>query len=416
MDIHTQFKGRRVLLGITGGIAAYKSAELVRLLVQEGFDVQVVMTESACHFIGPITLQGLSGKKVFTDLWDTGISNSMAHIELSRSVDAILVAPASADFIAKLAHGLADDLLSTLCLARNCPLWVAPAMNLQMWENPTTVRNLQTLRQDGIAVFGPESGSQACGETGAGRMSEPAALLSAIRAKFLTKSLGSLNGKRVLITAGPTFEAIDTVRGLTNRSSGKMGLAMAQAALDAGAQVTLICGPICLPCPAVNKQINVSSAEEMFTAVKSGIENKDIFISVAAVADYRPVETYPHKLKKQKDILTLSLVPNPDILRYVASLPHAPFCVGFAAETEQIEQYAESKRRDKKLPLIVANDARSAIGSDDSALILIDDDGVHPLPTAAKNVQAAHVMAHIAKLYAQYPKHDLSSQSKNEPH
>lgn len=403
METYTQFGRKHVLLGITGGIAAYKSAELVRLLVQEGVDVQVVMTESACHFIGEATLQGLSGKKVFTDIWDTAIPNNMAHIELSRSVDAILVAPASADFIAKLAYGLADDLLSTLCLARNCPLWVAPAMNLQMWENPATVRNLQVLRQDGIAVFGPDSGAQACGETGAGRMLEPAALLEAIRAQFRPKYLDSLNGKRVLITAGPTFEAIDAVRGLTNRSSGKMGLAMAQAALDAGVQVTLICGPICLPCPPVDKQVNVSSAEEMFAAVKNEIANNDIFISVAAVADYRPAETYPHKLKKEAEVLTLTLVPNPDILRYVASLPHAPFCVGFAAETEQIEQYAESKRRDKKLPLIVANDARSAIGSDDNALILIDDDGIHPLSTAAKTVQAARVMAHIAELYARYP-------------
>ena len=398
-EIHTHFAGKRLLLGITGGIAAYKSAELVRLLVQEGIDVQVVMTESACHFIGQATLQGLSGKKVFTDLWDTSIPNNMAHIELSRSVDAILVAPASADFIAKLAHGLADDLLSTLCLARNCPLWVAPAMNLQMWKNPSTVRNLQTLRLDGIAIFGPESGWQACGETGAGRMLEPAALLEAIHNQFQPKYM---SGKRILITAGPTFEALDAVRGFTNRSSGKMGFAMAQAALDAGAQVSLISGPVCLVYPPVDKLINVISAEEMFVAVQNEITNNDIFISVAAVADYRPAKPYPHKLKKQADALTLTLIPNPDILQYVANLPHPPFCVGFAAETEQIEQHAESKRRNKKLPLIVANDARSAIGSDDNTLMLIDDDGVHSLPTAAKTIQAAHVMAHIAGLYVRY--------------
>lgn len=391
---------KSILLGITGGIAAYKSAELVRLLVQEGIDVQVVMTESASRFIGEATLQALSGKKVFMDLWDSRIPNNMAHIELSRSANAILIAPASADFIAKLAHGLADDLLSTLCLARNCPLWVAPAMNLQMWNHPATMRNLQTLRQDGISVFGPDSGAQACGETGAGRMLEPAVLLEAILARFQPEHSHSLQGKRVLITAGPTFEAIDAVRGLTNRSSGKMGLAMAQAALDAGARVTLICGPICPPCPPVDKQLNVISAEEMFTAVKNEIADNDIFISVAAVADYRPAATYPHKLKKQAGALTLELVPNPDILRYVATLPKAPFCVGFAAETERIEQYAESKRRDKNLPLIVANDARSAIGSDDNALILLDDDGIHPLPAATKTVQAVRVMAHIAKLYA----------------
>lgn len=401
-EIYTQHGKKRLLLGITGGIAAYKSAELVRLLVQEGIDVQVVMTESACRFIGEATLQGLSGKKVFTDIWDTTIPNNMAHIELSRSADAILIAPASANFIAKLAHGLADDLLSTLCLARNCPLWIAPAMNLQMWENPATVRNLRTLRQDGIAIFGPDNGAQACGEIGAGRMLEPAALLESIRTQFLTKSSNSLNGKRVLITAGPTFEAIDAVRGLTNRSSGKMGLAMAQAALDVGAQVTLICGPICLRCPSVNKRVNVNSAEEMFAAVKNEVASTDIFISVAAVTDYRPAEIYPQKLKKKEDVLTLTLIPNPDILLYVANLPHAPFCVGFSAETEQIEQHAESKRKNKKLPLIVANDAHSAIGSDDNAVILIDDDGAHPLPVASKSVQASRIMAHIAKLYAQY--------------
>lgn len=404
-ETHARLAGKRLLLGVTGGIAAYKAAELVRLLVQEGGDVQVVMTESACRFIGQATLQGLSGKRVFTNLWDDAIANNMAHIELSRSVDAILIAPASADFLAKLAHGLADDLLSTLCLARNCPLWVAPAMNLQMWENPATVRNIQILRQDGLSIFGPDSGVQACGESGVGRMLEPAALLQAICTQFQPvqpEHLNNLSGKRVLITVGPTFEALDAVRGFTNRSSGKMGLAIAQAALDSGAQVTLISGPICLPYPAVDKLIKVVSANEMFTAVKNEIDDNDIFISVAAVADYRPSESYPHKLKKQTDALTLTLLLNPDILQYVANLPHAPFCVGFAAETEKIEQHAECKRKNKKLPLIVANDARSAIGSDDNTLTLIDDDGVHSLPTATKTVQAARVIAHISRLYSQY--------------
>ncbi|MDT8364753.1 MAG: bifunctional phosphopantothenoylcysteine decarboxylase/phosphopantothenate--cysteine ligase CoaBC, partial [Nitrosomonas sp.] len=305
-EIHAHLAGKRLLLGITGGIAAYKAAELVRLLVREGVNVQVVMTESAGRFIGQATLQGLSGSRVFTDLWDDTIPNHMAHIELSRNVDAILIAPASANFMARLAHGLADDLLSTLCLARNCPLWVAPAMNLQMWENPATVRNLQTLHLDGIALFGPDSGAQACGETGAGRMLEADALLEEIRHQFQP---GYLNGKHVLITAGPTFEALDAVRGFTNQSSGKMGLAMAQAALDAGARVTLISGPICLPCPTVDKLVRVTSASEMFAAVKNEIACNDIFISVAAVADYRPAERYSHKLKKQVDTLPALVTP-----------------------------------------------------------------------------------------------------------
>jgi phosphopantothenoylcysteine decarboxylase/phosphopantothenate--cysteine ligase len=390
------FAGKRLLLGITGGIAAYKAAELVRLLIQEGMEVQVVMTESACRFIGAVTLQGLTGKKVYTQLWDESMSNNMAHISLSREVDVILIAPASANFIAKLAHGLADDLLSTLCLARNCPLLVAPAMNLQMWENLSTQRNLATLQQDNIAVLGPSHGFQACGEIGAGRMLEAKELLEAVRSFFQPKSL---NGKKLLITAGPTFEALDAVRGIANLSSGKMGLAMARAALNAGALVTLVCGPVCPPFPPVHKLIRVVSASEMFTAVKDEVNNTDIFISVAAVADYRPAEQYQYKLKKKTTNLTLTLIPNPDILQYVANLANAPFCVGFAAETETIEQHAEIKRRKKKLPLIVANDAREAIGSDENTLILLDDEGPHYLPKASKEIQAHLVMTHIACLY-----------------
>lgn len=396
MILAHSLSGKRLLLGITGGIAAYKAAELVRLLIQEGMEVQVVMTESACRFIGAATLQGLTGKKVFTQLWDESMPNNMTHIGLSREVDAVLIAPASANFIAKLAHGLADDLLSTLCLARNCPLLVAPAMNLQMWENLSTQRNLATLQQDNIAVLGPSYGFQACGEIGAGRMLEAKELLEAVRSFFQPKFL---NGKRLLITAGPTFEALDAVRGITNLSSGKMGLAMAQAALDAGALVTLICGPVCALFPSVHKLIRVISASEMFTATKDEVNNADIFISVAAVADYRPAEQHQYKLKKKTTNLTLMLVPNPDILQYVANLANAPFCVGFAAETESIEQHAEIKRRKKKLPLIVANDAREAIGSDDNALILLDDEGPHYLPKASKEIQAHLVTAHIACLY-----------------
>lgn len=388
--------GKRLLLGVTGGIAAYKAAELSRLLVREGTFVQVAMTAAACQFIGAPTFQALTGHKVFTELWDTDMANSMAHINLSREADAVLIAPASANFMAKLAHGLADDLLSTLCLARNCPLLVAPAMNRQMWENAATQRNVAILQQDGITILGPDSGEQACGEYGAGRMLEPADLLAAVHRFFQPKHL---EGKRVLITAGPTFEAIDAVRGLTNRSSGKMGLAMAQAAFEAGAQVTLICGPICLSWPAVHKFVQVVSAEEMLAAVKDEVDNSDIFISVAAIADYRPAEYHASKLKKKEQNITLTLVPNPDIVRYVANLPNPPFCVGFAAETDNIEQYAAEKRSRKKLPLIVANDATEAIGADVSTLMLLDEEGTHHLPKADKSVQARLVIAHIARLY-----------------
>lgn len=396
MNLAHPLIGKRLLLGITGGIAAYKAAELARLLIQEGMVVQVAMTESACRFIGPATLQGLTGKKVFTQLWDENVSNYMAHINLSREVDAILIAPASANFIAKLAHGLADDLLSTLCLARSCPLLVAPAMNLQMWENPSTQRNLATLEQDNVTLLGPSSGFQACGEIGAGRMLEAYDLMQAIHGFFQPKPLA---GKKILITAGPTFEALDAVRGITNLSSGKMGLSMAKAARDAGACVTLICGPVRSAPPPVHKLIEVISASEMFAAVKREVGHADIFISVAAVADYRPAESLQFKLKKSSSNLTLTLIPNPDILQYVANLENAPFCVGFAAETEAIEQHAEIKRKKKKLPLIVANDACEAMGSDDNTLILLDDEGTHHLPKASKAVQAHLVMAHIAHLY-----------------
>ncbi|WP_430231668.1 bifunctional phosphopantothenoylcysteine decarboxylase/phosphopantothenate--cysteine ligase CoaBC [Nitrosomonas communis] len=391
---------KSVLLGITGGIAAYKAAEFARLLIQDGFEVQTVMTEAACHFLGPATLQALTGKPVYARLWDEAVNNSMAHIELSRATDVILVAPASADFIAKIAHGLADDLLSTLCLARNCPLMVAPAMNRQMLENPATQRNLTILQKDHITVLGPAYGIQACGETGMGRMLEPQALLEAVRNFFQP---GLLQGKRVLITAGPTFEAIDAVRGIINLSSGKMGYALTQAALEAGAEVTLISGPVCLTSPVVKKLIPITNANDMFTAVKNEVTFNDIFISVAAVADYRPAIAHTQKIKKSDNTMVLELVPNPDILQYVANLPAPPFCVGFAAETEDIDQNAESKRRKKKLPLLVANLAQEAMGTDDSTLILFDEKGKHTLPKAAKIDQARHLIEHIATLYQQYP-------------
>jgi phosphopantothenoylcysteine decarboxylase/phosphopantothenate--cysteine ligase len=386
---------RRLLLGVTGGIAAYKAAELARLLTQAGMDVQPVMTQSACQFVGPITFQSLTGNSVYTDLWEANAINNMAHINLSRNVDAILVAPASADFMAKLAHGMADDLLTTLCLARDCPLMLAPAMNRQMWENPATQRNLSILRQDGVNIIGPASGEQACGEVGMGRMLEACELMEAVQAFFQG---GILQGQTVLVTAGPTFEAIDAVRGITNSSSGKMGYAIAQAAVEAGAQVILVSGPTCLTPPAVDKFIRVVSAVDMLNAVQAEIAHTDIFISVAAVADYRVANISQQKLKKSDQNLSLELTPNQDILMTVSNLPTPPFCVGFAAETEHLEKNAEAKRRKKKLPLLVANWAQDAIGSDESELILLDDTGRHFLPKASKTEQARHLIKHISVL------------------
>lgn len=387
---------KHLLFGVTGGVAAYKSAELARLLMQDGVDVQTVMTESASHFIGSATLQALTGKVVLTDLWQANTDRNMAHINLSREVDAILIAPASANFIAKLAHGLADDLLSTLCLARNCPLLIAPAMNRQMWENPATQRNLKLLQDDGVTVLGPASGEQACGEVGMGRMLEAAELLSAVQMSWQPKSL---QGKSVLITAGPTFEAIDPVRGITNTSSGKMGYAVAKAALEAGADVTLISGPVCLSPPVAAKCINVISANEMLSAVKKQITHTDIFISVAAVADYRMITTNQQKIKKTNDALILELVPNPDILKYVTDLIKVPFCVGFAAETENLAKNAEIKRQKKKCPLLIANLAQDTLGADKSELLLLDDEGIQQLPNAPKIDQARYLINHIAYLY-----------------
>ena len=397
--------GRRLLLGLTGGVAAYKAAELARLLIHEGMDVQAVMTESARHFVGTATLQALTGKPVFTGLWDTSISSSMAHIDLSRNVDAILVAPASADFIAKLACGLADDLLSTLCLARDCPLLIAPAMNRQMWENPATQRNIFTLKRDGVTILGPASGVQACGEIGMGRMLEAPELAETICAFFQPKLLP---GKRVLITAGPTYEAIDAVRGITNLSSGKMGYAVARAALEAGAEVTLISGPVCLEAPAAARLVNVVSAREMLAAVKKEISRIDIFVSVAAVADYRAIHTNKQKTKKTEGGITLEFIPNPDILEYVATLSQPPFCVGFAAETENLERNAQAKRRKKKLPLLAANLAQDAIGSDENTLTLFDNGGKNDLPKATKIEQARRLIKHIALLF--------EKQSEINPH
>ncbi len=397
---------KRIILGLTGGIAAYKAAELTRLLMKQNVAVQVAMTEAACHFITPTTMQALSGKPVLMNQWDDG-GNGMAHINLSRAADAIVIAPATADFIAKLAHGQADDLLSSLCLARNCPLLVAPAMNRQMWENAATQRNIAQLIADGVTILGPASGVQACGEEGMGRMQEPVELARDIgvflRADALSPTFSprerGLEGVNVLLTAGPTYEAIDAVRGITNRSSGKMGYAVAQAALELGAEVTLISGPTALRTPQGAQVVHVTSAAEMFEAVKQHVAACDIFIGVAAVADYRAAQPMAQKIKKSGGNLTLELVPNPDILSYVAGLKKPPFCVGFAAESENLREHALAKRAAKKIPLLAANLAQQAIGADDNELILFDDTGEHVLPRADKLTQARVLMQHLVKLY-----------------
>jgi phosphopantothenoylcysteine decarboxylase/phosphopantothenate--cysteine ligase len=386
---------KRLVLGITGGIAAYKAAELVRLLVKANYEVQVVMTNAACQFITPVTMQALSGKPVFVDMWDSSISNGMPHIELSRKADAILVAPASADFLAKLVHGRADDLLSTLCLARDCSLLVAPAMNKQMWENPATQRNINQLKADGISILGPDSGEQACGEVGLGRMLEAKALLAIVNAHFTPKLLA---GKRVLITAGATLEMIDPVRGITNLSSGKMGYAIAQAAADMGAEVTLVSGITAMYAPTNVTVIKAESAQSMYDAVMNNIIKQDVFIAVAAVADYRPTTLHNEKIKKSTSSLTLELTPNKDILADAANLPNPPFCVGFAAETENLLEYAEAKRKAKKLPLIVANLADDAMGSEENSVTLLDKDGAHILDRALKTEIAKLLLQHVANM------------------
>ena len=387
---------RRVLLGLTGGIAAYKAAELCRLLVKDGIDVRVVMTEAACRFITPATLQALSGQPVYTDLWDATLPNAMAHIELSRDRELIAVAPASADFLAKVALGLANDLLSTLCLARECPLLSAPAMNRQMWENAATQRNVALLRESGVRIAGPASGDQACGEVGMGRMLEAEEIYRDIVAALQPQTLA---GTRVLVTAGPTFEPIDAVRGITNRSSGRMGYAVAQAALEAGAQVTLVSGPTALTPPAGARVVPAVSAQDMLDAVDAHVGQCDIFVSVAAVADWRAKQVSQRKIKKSEQPMTLELEPTVDILQSVSTRPRPPFCVGFAAESHNLDTFAEEKRKRKKLPLLAANIAQDAIGAEESELVLFDDSGRHALPRAPKIEQARALIRHIAALY-----------------
>ena len=391
-----ELNGKRIVLGVTGGIAAYKAAELVRLLGKQGAEVQVAMTEGATHFVTATTFQALSGKPVYLDQWDARMPNAMAHIDLSRAADLIVVAPASADFLARIASGMADDLLATMVLARDCPLLVAPAMNRQMWENPATQRNIAQLQSDGVEILGPASGEQACGEVGAGRMLEPEEIVEAVIAFFAPKVLA---GRKVLMTAGPTFEAIDPVRGITNLSSGRMGYAVARAARQAGAEVTLVSGPVGLAAPQGVERIAIRSALDMHAAVMARADEADIFIGVAAVADYRVANAAEHKLKKDTGgIPPIELVENPDILAEVAAMKDGPFCVGFAAESRNLEEYAQTKRRKKNIPLIAGNLIQDGFGGDDNRLVLFDDQGTHPLTPAPKSVLARQLVEHIAQL------------------
>ena len=385
----------KILLGVTGGIAAYKAADLCRLLVKAGVGVRVAMTDAAQQFVTPLTFQALSGKPVLTSLWASAAEHGMDHITASRDVDMILVAPAAADFLAKLVHGRADDVLSSICLARQTRLVVAPAMNQAMWAAAATQRNIAQLHKDGVEILGPASGEQACGEVGLGRMLEPAEIISAL-AGLLGRGL--LAGKRVLITAGPTFEPIDPVRGITNRSSGKMGYAVAQAAAEAGAEVCLISGPTALTTPVGVRRVDVQTAQQMHAAVMHEVAGAAVFISVAAVADYRVAAPSDQKIKKSEHTLTLALERNPDILTEVAALPHAPFCVGFAAETEKLIEHSEAKRRQKNIPLLVGNLAQHSLDADETELCLFDDAGSQPWPKAPKLAQARRLIAHIAPL------------------
>ncbi|MFX1734752.1 bifunctional phosphopantothenoylcysteine decarboxylase/phosphopantothenate--cysteine ligase CoaBC [Paraburkholderia sp. A1RI_3L] len=391
-----ELAGKHLVLGMTGGIACYKIAELTRLLVKAGATVQVVMTEAATQFITPVTMQALSGRPVYTSQWDARVPNNMAHIDLSREADAIVIAPASTDFLAKLAHGMADDLLTTLCVARECPLLVVPAMNRQMWANPATQRNVAQLRADGVETLGPDSGPQACGEVGDGRMLEPEAVYDAIASFFAPKVLA---GRRVLLTAGPTFEPIDPVRGITNRSSGKMGFALARAAQQAGADVHLVAGPVALDTPWGVFREDVQTAQQMHDAVMRAVPDYDIFIAVAAVADWRVDHASDHKIKKTADhrLPSFTFVENPDILAAVARLPHPPFCVGFAAESGDLDVHGEEKRARKNVPLLIGNLGPLTFGRDDNEVVLFEASGQKKLPRADKQALASTLIAEIAK-------------------
>lgn len=395
--------GKHIILGITGGIAVYKSAELVRLLKKQGARVSVVMTEGAKEFVTPLTFTTLSGEPVHDSLWlnRAGVDSNIAHINLSREADAMLIAPCTANVMAKIAHGMSDDLLSNLVLARDrgaCPLAIAPAMNVQMWDNPATQRNLAQITQDGIHVFGPAHGDQACGEIGAGRMLEPTEIVSLLPKLFTPQSLA---GKRVLITAGPTFEAIDPVRGITNHSSGKMGYALAHAAQCAGASVTLISGKTALPTPYGVTRIDVQSADEMLAACQNYLAGQDIFIAVAAVADWKVAHVASQKIKKAHadDVPSLEFVQTPDILATIAKLPNAPYCVGFAAESEHVIEYAQAKRIKKNIPLMIANQGPATFGSEYNQVSLVTAEGVTTLPNMRKDALAQQLIQAIAEQF-----------------
>jgi phosphopantothenoylcysteine decarboxylase/phosphopantothenate--cysteine ligase len=394
-------QGRHLVLGLSGGIACYKSAELARELVKAGATVQVVMTEAACRFITPVTMQALTGRPVVNDQWDSRAPANMAHIDLSRQADALIVAPASADFIAQLAQGRASELLALLCLARpreRCALLVAPAMNREMWSHPATQRNVAQVVADGAVLLGPGHGAQACGETGDGRMLEPEELRDAVIAFFQPKVL---QGRHVLVTAGPTFEALDPVRGITNLSSGKMGFAIARAAAEAGADVTLVAGPVHLPTPAGVTRIDVQSAVQMHAAVMAVAPAQDLFIATAAVADWRPVSAAQQKIKKDGSgrVPAFEMTENPDILAAVARLPaeRRPYCVGFAAESHDVVRHAREKRLRKGVPLIVANHGPATFGQDDNALVLVDDAGETEMPRTDKLTLARTLVGEIAR-------------------
>ncbi|MBS1200675.1 MAG: coaBC [Proteobacteria bacterium] len=388
----------RILLGVTGGIAAYKSPDLVRRLRERGAEVQVVMTEGAKQFVTPLTFQAVSGRDVRDSLWDATAEAAMGHIELARWADAVLVAPATAEFLARLAQGRADDLLATLCVATSAPVHVAPAMNQQMWANAATQANVATLRARGVSVLGPASGEQACGETGDGRMLEPAELAALVMDSL--SAARPLAGCKVVVTAGPTRERIDPVRYISNRSSGKMGYAVAQAAREAGADVVLVSGPVSLPAPAGVTRVPVESAQQMHDAVHAALEGADIYIGAAAVVDYRPAAVAGQKIKKCSDTMTLELVRAPDILASVAALEHRPFVVGFAAETQDVERNARAKLECKRLDLIAANQVGDGIAfdRDDNALLLLWPGGREELPTCGKLELARQLVGRIAQL------------------
>ena len=397
-----ELAGKHIVLGLSGGVACYKAADLCRQLIKEGATVQVVMTEAAGQFITPVTMQALSGRPVYGSQWDAREPNNMPHINLSREADAIVIAPCSADFVARLAQGRADELLSLLCLARpaaSVPLLLAPAMNREMWSHPATQRNLQQVARDGALVLGVGHGDQACGETGDGRMLEPHELLDELVASLTPKVLA---GHTVLVTAGPTFEAIDPVRGITNLSSGKMGFALARAAREAGADVTLVAGPVHLETPRGVRRVDVRSAVEMAEAVHALVADSTVFIATAAVADWRPASPSTQKIKKDGSGNTpaLAFVENPDILAAVAQSPRAQagelLCVGFAAESHDLIAHATAKRQRKGVPLLVGNIGPATFGQDDNALVLVDANGHRELPRAPKRVLARQLIEDIA--------------------